>query len=286
MTGMNEHLHAVSRSHPLRERIGLALALTTLVITLVVLARRSASAFDQALPPALLWSSTVVVWLALWGAKWLLRDWLKAWLPGGWRWISTLLAVVCPFIWGLALAQQATALTWGGLLAIFGLILGVALFRNLQSVHDFPAAEEPENVSSPWHWSQAPPASPSFALVGGADEGSTASETENDPVDWHRRWLSEDEERWEGNLTAHFTAGQREVTLHLSFCPAFAQTPQVEAEEIDGQGWEVRVAACYLHGARLHVRRSSEVDSEQQGSIAYAAWLAPHEAAQQENSTA
>lgn len=58
-----------------------------------------------------------------------------------------------------------------------------------------------------------------------------------------------------GWMRIQFAEDQREVTVHLSFCPPLSSSPDVEVHDLDGSGVEVKVAASFPFGARLSVRR-------------------------------
>ncbi|WP_040591694.1 DUF389 domain-containing protein [Schlesneria paludicola] len=72
---------------------------------------------------------------------------------------------------------------------------------------------------------------------------------------WHTRSRRETGETIEGGIRIEFAEGQREVTVHISFCPPLARCPELMAEDLDGADLEIRVAASYPFGARLTVRR-------------------------------
>jgi hypothetical protein len=57
-----------------------------------------------------------------------------------------------------------------------------------------------------------------------------------------------------GTLRAEFVAGQRQVTVHVGFCPPLERAPTIEVEAGDGPDAEVKVAQAFAHGARLEVR--------------------------------
>ena len=64
----------------------------------------------------------------------------------------------------------------------------------------------------------------------------------------------------EGGVCVDFEPGQREATVHVSFCPPFQNIPDIKLENLDGAELETRVAARFLFGARLTVRRPAGVE--------------------------
>ena len=76
-----------------------------------------------------------------------------------------------------------------------------------------------------------------------------------DTTQWLRRSQTAGGEVIQGGLRVDFAEGQRDATVHLSFCPPFPVVPNVTTEDLDGADLEIRVAACFPFGARLSIRR-------------------------------
>lgn len=72
---------------------------------------------------------------------------------------------------------------------------------------------------------------------------------------WLTRSLTVDGENIAGGVRVDFVTGQREATIHVSFCPPLTTIPNLTTEDLDGIGLEIRVAATFLFGARFSVRR-------------------------------
>ncbi len=83
---------------------------------------------------------------------------------------------------------------------------------------------------------------------------------------WLTRSNTTDGEIIEGGVRVEFADRQRDVTVHISFCPPFHSVPTIDSEDLDGNGLEIRVAAVFPFGARLTVRRSSVSKSEDQSN--------------------
>ncbi len=83
-----------------------------------------------------------------------------------------------------------------------------------------------------------------------------------DVTHWLTRSKTIDGEIIEGGVRVEFATGQRDVTVHISFCPPLGCVPSIDTEDLDGDGLEIRVAAAFPFGARLAVRRSAVSKSE------------------------
>ena len=80
-----------------------------------------------------------------------------------------------------------------------------------------------------------------------------------DLTQWLKRSLTEDGDLIEGGVRVDFAQGQRETTVHVSFCPPFQSIPEVTTEDLNGDDLEIRVAAVFPFGVRLSVRRPGAV---------------------------
>jgi hypothetical protein len=83
------------------------------------------------------------------------------------------------------------------------------------------------------------------------------------------RRLEADAEVCEGHQRVTFAEGQREATVHIALCPPLPTKPQVELDDSDGLGWELKVAAAYPYGIRITVRRPVRQTVAQSGRIAW-----------------
>ncbi|MEX0612232.1 MAG: hypothetical protein WD229_08930 [Pirellulales bacterium] len=57
-----------------------------------------------------------------------------------------------------------------------------------------------------------------------------------------------------GMLIGEFAPGERQVTLHIAFCPPFERLPQVEVNVTDDSDATVKLAEVLHNGAQLEVR--------------------------------
>lgn len=78
-----------------------------------------------------------------------------------------------------------------------------------------------------------------------------------------------------GTLTAEFAAGERSATLHVAFCPPFEYVPSIEAEAVDGDDCDVKIAQVLHQGARLEVRLPRASTAPQRIRIEFAATETP-----------
>ena len=63
-----------------------------------------------------------------------------------------------------------------------------------------------------------------------------------------------------GWLRAPFAADQRTATLHLAFCPQFAETPQLTVEQLDGPEMTRINKAVFSFGARLDLKLAAPAE--------------------------
>lgn len=77
----------------------------------------------------------------------------------------------------------------------------------------------------------------------------------SDVTQWLTRSLTVEGEIVEGGVRIEFADGQREATVHLSFCPALGGVPEMTTEDLDGVDLEIRVSAAFPFGARMTIRR-------------------------------
>ena len=78
-------------------------------------------------------------------------------------------------------------------------------------------------------------------------------------------------QRIEGWLRMPVAAGQRTGNLHVAFCPPFAESPLVEAEQLDGPACRIKTALVLPHGARLDIKLAVAADEPQSVLVRFAA---------------
>ncbi len=95
---------------------------------------------------------------------------------------------------------------------------------------------------------------------------------------WMSRRNTDEGEVVEGWARVEFSAGQRDATVHLSFCPPLGGRPDIQTEDLDGSDLEIRIPAVFPFGARLSVRRlgsTTEVQRGRIGVVAAACYVKP-----------
>ena len=60
-----------------------------------------------------------------------------------------------------------------------------------------------------------------------------------------------------GTLLGEFAAGERQITLHTSFCPPFEQLPEVEVNIADDSDATVKLSQVLHNGVQLEVKLAS-----------------------------
>lgn len=240
-----------------RRVLGLSLWSGILLLDAVVWARRLAGAMTLSLSPPIVWGSSLVLTAA---AILALVCWRAARSRSLARrtWWPEFAALALPLLWSIAVGLRAAPFTWGGLAALWGIaMIGVGLvggwFPQQEVVQ--PAGElapEAAGLSEPPTTDNGQP----------TDDRSTHSQ---------KRTLVDGVEVIEGEALVEFPAGQKEATLHLSFCPPFQVRPELHAEDALGEDLEIRAEAVHPFGARLSVRRATGLDHAESRHISYVA---------------
>ncbi len=247
--------------------------------TTVVASRRLSGNYTGPLPSGALFVAVMLAGATSLTALWLFRRNLPRtekspldWLPEGIAWgLPTLFAFV--------IAAGATPGQTGGLLGLAGIgvvLLGVAVLETtawwksqfepvVNRECEVPA--EPQSLDNAVTISGSAGASPSLF----ADEPTVDEHADETTTQWMTRREEPDGEAIEGTIRVHFAPGQREVVVHVTFCPPLLTLPEVELECVDGDDWQIKTEAALPYGLRIQVRRSTAVTLEQTGRIAYLA---------------
>lgn len=77
---------------------------------------------------------------------------------------------------------------------------------------------------------------------------------------WQRRTATGGEEVLTGMSVARFQPGEKQIQLHLSFCPPLARPPQLDFALPEGLPVRCKAAAVYAYGARLELRRTEAAE--------------------------
>lgn len=256
----------------------------------VLVTRRLSGEFASPLPAGLALLSTALVAIASLAA-WRLftharRDDAVAQSR---RWKSRGLSLAATILWAWSISAGASPQSAGLLFAVVAMLLlslagidicefsspappvlvetpGAPGFTDDPCLMETPASE----VSTPTVFDQ----SIEVELVETGDDSGEDADDDSLTL-WLSRRQTEDGEQIEGWVRAHFAAGQRETTIHVAFCPPMSACPEIETEELDGAGLEIRVAAVFPFGVRLSVRRSGELDERNIDRIGFIAHALP-----------
>lgn len=60
----------------------------------------------------------------------------------------------------------------------------------------------------------------------------------------------------EGMTVAEFLPRQKQITVHLAFCPPFRQTPELVCTPVEDDSVRAKVGVVYPYGARIDLKRS------------------------------
>lgn len=190
---------------------------------------------------------------------------------------SAAVAIAIPFSWAALLGAQGslfTLIAFGVLSMIPVTVVWLILLSRAPLV---PQQFNDSEVPAPMPVEQIPPVSltaiPHELHISSDDGHSELSDDELDEscvegslcdieesvspdvTQWLTRTLTADGEIIEGGVRIDFAEGQRDATVHVSFCPPLQSIPEVTTEDLDGLGVEIRVAATFAFGARLTIRR-------------------------------
>jgi hypothetical protein len=77
------------------------------------------------------------------------------------------------------------------------------------------------------------------------------------------RTTAEGGQELSGWLRLGLAAGQRTGSLHVAFCPAFREVPQVHAEAVSGPECRIKATQVLPYGARLDVKLDEAAEEAQ-----------------------
>ena len=286
---------SVSRSFlAARTRRSLALGIWSalLMADTVLVSRRLAGGFELVIPLVVSVLSTILVACASWGAWVVLRSTQPVLRDvQAIHHVPPVVSLLLTLAWVWAISDSVSPFALGLLIGIFALHGGAVLAwesfaferRNAELARQenpgaapLPGTELPPNSSVDMKSSRSvevPPAS--WPSDDPREDFEESAEFEDEIVDDVTLWLSrrsvETGELVEGWARAEFAGGQREVTVHIAFCPPLSLVPSIEIEDLDGVGLQIRVAAAFPFGARLSVRRVDAVDEAQSYRVGFVA---------------
>lgn len=280
---------------PARRSLAVGIWSALLVSDAVLIARCLSGEWVAPLPPLLAVVSMIAVaaashlaWLAFQAhSRRTASNEISRWVPVG-------VSLAASALWCLALATQSAPLT-------SGLLAGVILFQWLAALATV-ASEERGGTGAALSDSQAVVRTPTSgrnhldetsqfpSRIESPIRGSHVSEpTEFEPIvfessdsededvtQWMSRRMTDDGEVIEGWMRVSFQSGQREATIHVSFCPPLPGSPAIETEDLEGADLEIRAASVFPFGLRMTARRSGSTQEPQVARIGFVATAAVH----------
>ncbi len=281
---------------PTRRSLAVGIWSALLVSDAVVIARCLSGEWVAPLPPLLAVVSMIAVaaashlaWLAFQAhSRQTVSNEISHWVPLG-------VSLAASALWCLALVTQAAPLT-------SGLLAGVILFQwltalatvepqirgeigspviDVTSVARKPASGQnrpddnfqyPTLVETPIPDSFEPEPIEFEPVV--FDSTDSDGREDEDITQWMSRRMTDDGEVIEGWLRVTFFSGQREATIHVSFCPPLAGSPEIETEDLEGADLEIRTASVFPFGLRMIARRSGSTQELQVARIGFVATAA------------
>ena len=75
-----------------------------------------------------------------------------------------------------------------------------------------------------------------------------------------RSQAADGSEELSGWLRMVFAAGQRTGSLHVAFCPPFAETPELAFDQLDGPDARIKTAQLLPYGVRLDLKLAAAPD--------------------------
>ena len=267
-----------------------------IVIAIVVLSRRAAGAFQDSLSPALACTIAFIATMASLVANAVFQSVRRVDSRKRIGVIAGIVTLVPPTVLGIVVLPQQSSLATAFLVSLFVLASIVVLFcsdfahespytawTDTASVnHEVTSAYEIEIAASLPTSDRQPQLDASGKLedVGDAsisieDEEHSESEDSTDTCQWMTRRIDDvGNDTIEGSIKVQFEVGQKQVTLHLPFSPAFATRPDVECEVVNDCSARLKIAAIQAYGIRVDVRRSSDIDQPETAEIGFCATAA------------
>lgn len=278
---------------PARRSLAVGIWSALLVSDAVLIARCSSGEWVAPLPPLLAVVSMIAVavashlaWLAFQAhSRRTVSNEISLWVPVG-------VSLAASALWCMALVTQSAPFT-------SGLLAGVTLFQWLAALATVAPkvrggigasmADSQSVVRTPTSGrnhlddtSQFPSRietlmrdSPDLGPIEFEPVVFEPSDSEDEDItQWMSRRMTGDGEVIEGWMRVTFLSGQREATIHVSFCPPLAGSPEIETEDLEGADLEIRVASVFPFGLRITARRSGSPQEPQVARIGFVATAA------------
>ncbi len=87
---------------------------------------------------------------------------------------------------------------------------------------------------------------------------------------WMTRMLTDDgRDHIEGSVKIHFSRSQKQGAVHLTFNPPFTETPELTCEVLNHCPARLVVSVIHTYGARIDVRRTSNSSTAEMADVGY-----------------
>ena len=260
--------------------------------------RRSVGALSSTIPPLVICATTAVLACLLAA--------LRAFVDNAWRRSPLLIIPIGAIIgllgfsvslpdtavWPLCFFWAILALEEGfWLLPRYRLAPG-ADREQRETATTAPAAESRNTINDATGGDTEPPASEEKMLL---DEGSEAPSNESLPLEEESASLEAFEEELEkevllepgvtqqvsqmlddqgraafaGLLRADWQKEERQVVLHVAFCPPLKQLPTIEVYQLDGPSSTIKVTELQVYGTRIEIRRTGPFDDADEAVLQF-----------------
>ncbi len=285
---------------PTRRSLAVGVWSALLVAGIVLIARRLSGEWVLAPHPSLAVTSLMAVAVAS-HLAWLgfQSDSRRSFSGERNRWIPVGVSLTVSILWCLTLLSQSVPLTAGVLVGVI-LFQAMAVFTtaSIERRFDRSSDQRPDFAETPLPIAISRTSRPYTAVANSTEVESRGqvieparidparlelAATEFEPLDsvdsaaseditqWMSRRVTDDAEVVEGWMRVTFAVGQREVTIHVSFCPPLTGSPEIETEDLEGADLEIRVASAFPFGLRITARRSGSMHEVQAARIGFVA---------------
>ena len=241
--------------------VALALAGLLAAAAVLVLARRSAGAMSQPLPPPATLGAGVILAAVAAAIRLLLRRFSTA-------------GRTMHFALTVSTAVLAAALTfpqnavWVNV-ALWAL-LGVEEAWAWRARRERPPLSTdtiPQVDTTPRDVRVDPPPRPHGPTIETIETEPDARVTQQ----LTRSQAADGSQQLHGWLRTEFAAGQRTTAVHLAFCPPLGRTPTLSVDQRGGPNVRVKTAQLLPHGARLDLKLAETADEPQQVLLEFTA---------------
>ncbi|MBI5759444.1 MAG: hypothetical protein HZA46_13070 [Planctomycetales bacterium] len=81
------------------------------------------------------------------------------------------------------------------------------------------------------------------------------------------------EERIDGMTRVEFAPGEKQIAVHVAFCPPLPAVPVVTCELLDDADVRLRVTTVQTYGVRIEAKRSGDIGEALAVAVRFSAWV-------------